>query len=79
MSSNGTSGGMVWALDGPIGILYAYDAANGATELYDSNQAPLKRDHFATVAGHFITPVVANGRDYFGTGTSIAVFGLLLP
>ncbi len=79
VSSNGTTGGIVWALDGPNGILYAYDAANLATELYDSNQAALNRDHFARVAGHFITPVVANGRVYFGTGSTIAVFGLLAP
>lgn len=79
VSSNGTTNGIVWALDGPNGILYAFDAANLATALYDSNQAALNRDHFARVAGHFITPVVANGRVYFGTGTTIAVFGLLSP
>jgi hypothetical protein len=29
------------------------------------------------VAGHFITPLVTNGRVYFGTGSTVAVFGLL--
>jgi hypothetical protein len=28
-------------------------------------------------AGHFITPTVADGRVYFGTSTTVAVFGLL--
>jgi hypothetical protein len=77
VSSNGTTNGIVWALDGPAGILFAYDATNLANELYDSNQAATGRDHFATVGGHFITPVVGNGRVYFGTASTVAVFGLL--
>jgi hypothetical protein len=78
VSSNGTADGIVWALDGSDGILYAFFAANVANELYDSSQAG-SRDQFAHVAGHFITPVVANGRVYFGTGSTIAVFGLIAP
>jgi PASTA domain-containing protein len=79
VSSNGATGGIVWTLDAPNGVLYAFDATNLATQFYNSSQAPLGRDHFATVAGHFITPVVANGRVYFGTASTIAVFGLLNP
>src|SRR5215472_1939629 len=45
-------------------------------ELYDSNQAAANRDHFSAVGGHFITPMVATGRVYVGTATSVAVFGL---
>jgi hypothetical protein len=78
VSANGTSNGIVWALDwGAAGILFAYDASNLAKELYDSDQAANNRDHFSAVGGHFITPMVANGRVYVGTGSSVAVFGLL--
>jgi hypothetical protein len=77
ISANGTSQGIVWALDGGAGILFAYDAGDLTKELYDSNQAAGNRDHFSAVGGHFITPMVANGRVYIGTKSSVAVFGLL--
>jgi hypothetical protein len=77
ISANGTSNGIVWALDWGHGTLFAYDATNLSKELYDSNQAAGSRDHFSAVGGHFITPMVANGRVYIGTKTSVAVFGLL--
>lgn len=77
LSANGTSQGIVWALDRETGVLFAYDASDLTKELYDSNQAAANRDHFAAVGGHFITPMVANGRVYIGTKTTIAVFGLL--
>jgi hypothetical protein len=77
ISANGNTQGIVWALDWGAGILYAYDASNLTRELYDSNQAAANRDHFSTVGGHFIAPMVANGRVYIGTRTTVAVFGLL--
>jgi len=77
VSANGNSNGIVWAVDRGGGALYAYDAGNLAILLYNSNQATGNRDHFASVGGHFITPMVANGKVYFGTGSSVAVFGLL--
>jgi hypothetical protein len=77
VSANGSTQGIVWALDHGAGILFAYDATDLTKELYDSNQAASNRDHFAAVGGHFITPMVANGRVYIGTGTTVAVFGLL--
>src|SRR5436853_36556 len=77
MSANGASQGIVWALAGGVGMLFAYDARDLTKELYDSNQAASNRDHFSAVGGHFITPMVANGRVYVGTRTSVAVFGLL--
>ena len=77
ISANGTGQGIVWALDHGAGILFAYDASNLTRELYDSNQAASNRDHFSAVGGHFIAPMIANGRVYIGTGTSVAVFGLL--
>lgn len=77
ISANGTSNGIVWALDWSAGALFAYDAANLGKELYDSGQAANSRDHFSAVGGHFITPMVVNGRVYIGTASSVAVFGLL--
>jgi hypothetical protein len=75
VSANGTTNGIIWAIENSGAILYAYDAANFPNELYDSNQAANNRDHFT--GNKFITPVVANGRVYVGTPTSVAVFGLL--
>jgi hypothetical protein len=77
ISANGTSNGIVWALDWGAGTLFAYDATNLTKELYDSNQAAGSRDHFSAVGGHFITPMVTNGRVYIGTKTTVVVFGLL--
>ena len=74
ISANGTNNGIVWAADN-AGILYAFDAANLSTELYDSNQAANNRDHFT--GNKFITPMVANGKVYVGTPASVAVFGPL--
>lgn len=77
ISANGATQGIVWALDWGAGTLFAYDASDLTKELYDSNQAAGNRDHFSAVGGHFITPMVANGRVYIGTGSTVAVFGLL--
>ena len=77
ISANGTAQGIVWALDWGAGVLFAFDASDLTKELWDSNQAASNRDHFSAVGGHFITPMVANGRVYIGAKTSVAVFGLL--
>jgi hypothetical protein len=75
ISANGTASGIVWAVtNGSTAILHAYDAANLASELYNSNQAG-SRDQFA--GNKFITPMIANGRVYVGTPSGVAVFGLL--
>jgi len=76
-SANGSTNGIVWALDRESRTLYAYDATDLTKILYDTSQAAGSRDSFSNVGGHFITPMVANGRVYFGTGTTVAVFGLL--
>ena len=76
-SANGNTNGIVWALDRESRTLYAYDATDLTKVLYDTSQAAGSRDSFSNVGGHFITPMVANGRVYFGTGTTVAVFGLL--
>ena len=60
--------------NGATAVLYAYNASNLA-ELYDSTQAANNRDTFSD--NKFITPVIANGKVFVGTPTSVAVFGLL--
>jgi Immunoglobulin domain len=75
VSANGTTNGIVWAIENSGAILFAYDASNLTTELYDSNQAANNRDHFS--GNKFITPMVANGKVYVGTASSVAVFGSL--
>lgn len=82
ISSNGSSNGMVWAVENPAGddggsggVLHAYDATNLASELYNSNQAAGGRDNF--IDNKFITPMIANGKVYVGTTSGVAVFGLL--
>jgi len=78
VSSNANRNGIVWALDYEPGILFAYDATDLTKELYNSAQAG-NRDHFSAVAGQYITPLVVNGRVYFGTGSTVAAFGLFGP
>jgi hypothetical protein len=76
ISADGNTNGIVWAVEnGNTGVLHAYEATNVGKELYNSNQASNGRDQFAD--NKFITPMVANGRVYVGTPTSVAVFGLL--
>jgi hypothetical protein len=76
ISANGTSAGIVWAVEnGNGGVLHAYDATNLGNEVYNSSQAPNGRDSFSD--NKFITPMIANGKVFVGTPTGVAVFGLL--
>jgi len=75
VSANGNTNGIVWAIENSGAILYAFDATDLTKVLYDSSQAPAGRDSFS--GNKFITPMVANGKVYVGTPTSVAVFGLL--
>jgi hypothetical protein len=79
ISANGTSNGIVWAIQpkNGNGVLYAFDASNLSIMLYASNQATGNRDQTAQILGNFHTPTVAKGRVYFGTGSTVAVFGVL--
>jgi hypothetical protein len=81
ISSDGPQNGIVWALESSTssaGVLHAYDAANLAHELYNSNQAASGRDSFGN-GNKFITPLIVNGKVYVGTPNGVAVFGLLQP
>jgi uncharacterized protein (TIGR03437 family) len=76
VSANGASNGIVWLLEGAAGgTLHAYDAANVANELYNS-QMNSARDSLGSYV-RFTVPTVADGKVYVGTGNSLAVFGLV--
>jgi hypothetical protein len=75
VSANGTSNGIVWAVENSDpAVLHAYDATNLAHELYNSSQAAGGRDQFGA-GNKFITPVIADGMVFVGTPNSVAVFG----
>jgi uncharacterized protein (TIGR03437 family) len=74
VSANGTSNGIVWILE-TAGILHAYDAANLATELYNSNQNASRDSLGAYVK--FSVPMVVNGKVYAGSQAALNVYGLL--
>ena len=76
VSANGTSNGIVWAVENATpAVLHAYDATN-LNELYNSNQASGGRDQFGA-GNKYITPMIANGKVFVGTPNGVAVFGLL--
>jgi hypothetical protein len=86
ISANGTSNGILWALQnngssantdntGNPGVLFAYNANNLSTELYDSSQAG-SRDTL-DLASKFSVPLVANGKVFVAGQTQLTVFGLL--
>lgn len=86
ISANGTGNGIVWTvarkdiLSSSPGtkpaVLYAYDATNVATQLYNSTQAKQLRDQ-PGCANKFITPTIANGKVYVGTQNELDVYGVL--
>ncbi len=86
-ASSSTANGILWAIDGTQrnstcgstpGVnclgLYAYNANNLGTVLYNSSQSA--NDPPPTPV-KFATPVVTNGKVYVGTQTGISVYGLL--
>jgi hypothetical protein len=86
ISANGTTNGILWALDGPtedstcqdtsqhcLG-LYAYDATNLSSMLYNSSQAANDPPGLTV---KFATPIISNGKVYLGTQNALVVYGLL--
>jgi hypothetical protein len=82
LSANGLAEGIVWLLRSKVwnasdqpAALYAYDAANVAHELYNSEQNA-GRDR-PGLALRFNIPMVVNGHVYVGTKHEVDVYGLL--
>jgi len=75
VSSNGQSDGIFWYVTFPTKKLFAFDATNLATELYDNTMAG-SRDALGPGV-HFGMPIVADGRVYVNGQTQLTVFGLL--
>ncbi len=76
VSANGTSNGIVWAVENSSpAVLHAFDAST-LQELYNSNQAATSRDHFGN-GNKYITPMIVNGKVFVGTPNGVAEFGLL--
>src|SRR5215472_6698052 len=77
ISANGTTNPILWAIDSVSGtaVLRAFDANNLATELYDSDQNPVR-----DLAGDYVkftVPTVINGKVYVGADPQVSVYGLL--
>jgi hypothetical protein len=88
ISANGTSNGILWALqrNGDCGVavncgsaapavLRAYDATNLGVQLYASDQAG-SRDTL-DYAAKFSAPIVANGKVFVATVGRLTIYGLL--
>lgn len=76
VSANGTTNGIVWAVQNSSpAVLHAYNPAT-LQELYNSNQAANGRDQFGA-GNKFITPLIVNGKVFVGTPSGVAEFGLL--
>jgi hypothetical protein len=84
ISADGNRNGIVWLIetktwngsDKPA-VLHAYDAANVAHELYNSEQNSA-RDRVGLTL-RFTVPTVADGRVYVNAKRRIDVYGLLTP
>jgi outer membrane protein assembly factor BamB len=82
ISADGTRNGIVWLIetkewngaDRPA-VLHAYDAADVARELWNSEQNP-DRDR-AGLTLRFTTPTVVDGRVYVDGKRRVDVYGLL--
>jgi hypothetical protein len=86
ISANGNTNGILWAVrrketttfdadQTNPGVLHAYDATNLGTELYNSDQSG-PRDTLSAPAKYNM-PVVANGKVFIATTSSLIVYGLL--
>jgi hypothetical protein len=86
ISANGNSNGILWALQnngssadndivGNPGVLFAYNANDLSTELYDSSQAGT-RDTM-DLASKFSIPLIANGKVFVAGQTQLTAYGLL--
>ena len=74
VSSSGNTNGIVWACEYFVSappVLHAYNALNLGSELYSGSAGS------STGSVKYALPTVCNGKVFFGTANSVAVFGLL--
>jgi hypothetical protein len=82
VSANGTTNGIVWAINnnafasGGPSVLLAYDATNLARTLYSSDTNP-SRDTPSGGSLRFTVPTIANGKVYVGANAGFSIYGLL--
>lgn len=82
VSANGNTNGIVWIVDNSAfgsnccQALYAFDATNLATMLYNSNQAASQRD-VPGGAVKFSAPIIANGKVYVGSQGKVSAYGTI--
>jgi hypothetical protein len=87
VSANGNTNGILWGLDNSAfgstcsgssncQVLYAYAATNLANMLYDSSQAANNRD-VPGGAVKFAVPIIANGKVYVGSQSTVSAYGLI--
>jgi hypothetical protein len=74
ITSDGNTNGILWTSS--LRVVYALDAVT-LKILYSTSQATKGRDVPPAPLPHIPMPIVANGRLYLGTTTSLAVYGLL--
>jgi hypothetical protein len=79
ISANGSSNGIVWALEtngsGAPAVLHAYSATDVSIELYNSNENAARDNPGPAIK--FSVPTVANGKVFVGSQYQVSVFGLL--
>ncbi len=76
VSANGSNNGILWAILHGTPIMYAFDATNLSSELYNTTQAKLQRDKIPATS-RFVVPTVVNGKVFVGGLHQLDVFGLL--
>ncbi len=79
ISANGSSNGIVWALQSeaaPVPTLWAFNPNNLAQVYYNTNQNKA-RDQVSAAAIKRADPLVANGRVYIPASSQLKVYGLL--
>jgi Chitobiase/beta-hexosaminidase C-terminal domain/PQQ enzyme repeat len=74
LSADGNTNGILWG-DYDGNVLYAYDADNFPTVLWNSSQNS-SRDSLGSY-NKFTSPMIANGKVYMGTASALVVYGLL--
>ena len=74
ISANGTSSGVVWAIDNGTQALHAFSAGTLGGELWNSTQASGNSDSIGTTQ-KFAAPIVADGQVFCPTATALVVYG----